>query len=39
MYKFLDTTNHVRKIKMQMVNYWTCPDTVQLAIVRALYYN
>ena len=29
MYKFLDTTNHVCKIRMQMVNYyWTCPDTV-----------
>ena len=28
MYKFLDTTNHVCKIQMQMVNYWTWPDTV-----------
>ena len=28
MYKFLDTANHVCKIRMQMVNYWTCPDTV-----------
>ena len=25
-YKFLDTTNHVCQIRMQMVNYWTCPD-------------
>ena len=30
MHKFLDTTNHVCKIRMQMVNYWTCPDTEKL---------
>ena len=28
MYKFLDTANHICKMRMQILNYCTCPDTV-----------